>query len=467
MQSKTFSDALLSPNKEVAEAGTKIIIKSMPEDLWFGLRNKTSFVFEIQNNSEYEDLMASVLNFPIKPTPASIQDRISAAKQVNDASIKASILNLLKTTSTHVMKAVNSKYEPLTIIDTSPLLSPYEAYGLCHDTVIYGTSFSIGGNAGDAGLIPFWTCKFITPEGELTSNLLTLLGENKKQISRFEDTLVAFGGNDLLADINAAIHTLKSQAMPNKAHGKVVIFPLGSGAIKSDEYLAITPVPSAAMILRFSERFFAELSAQKAHNVLAKKTNLEPRQFNFPRSQNVNIVASNAANGGSAIQSIKGVAKAFKAVVGSLSIEDRLGKDGFLVRKLQSGRGSLLSINNVTLDFLGRSFKFGKVEQHWKGRLTDVLSSVIEPLQSLRQQGLPSGVVAEEARFRFSVERRFVLRTMGGDLGKRTLTTNDIHELSQHVCDRLQQAMIQRDNDLGMSIDRQALVYQSLFDLLG
>ena len=45
MQSKTFSDALLSPNKEVAEAGTKIIIKSMPEDLWFGLRNKTSFVF--------------------------------------------------------------------------------------------------------------------------------------------------------------------------------------------------------------------------------------------------------------------------------------------------------------------------------------------------------------------------------------------------------------------------------------
>ena len=138
-----------------------------------------------------------------------------------------------------------------------------------------------------------------------------------------------------------------------------------------------------------------------------------------------------------------------------------------MVRKLQSGRGSLLSINNVTLDFLGRSFKFGKVEQHWKGRLTDVLSSVIEPLQSLRQQGLPSGVVAEEARFRFSVERRFVLRTMEGDLGKRTLTTNDIHELAQHVCDRLQQAMIQRDNDLGMSIDRQAIVYQSLFDLLG
>lgn len=466
MQSRTIADALLSPTSDVVDPATKQVVKSMPEDFWFGLRNKTPFVFQVQCKAEYEDLMAAMLNFPRKPSPVVIQDRASAAQQAIEPGIQASILNLLKTASTHVMKAVNSKYSALTVIDTTPTVEPQDAYGLCHDTIENGVALNIGGNAGDAGLIPFWLCKYITEDGILTSNLLTLMGDDLKQKALFADTLTALGGQQLLDDINATVLDLKNRSMPDEVQGKVVLFPLGASAIKGDEYIAITPVPSAAMILRFTERFFAEASAQKAHNAAAKKTDLPPRQFNYPKNQDVNIVASNPANCGSVIQSISGTAKAFKATVGQLSIEDRLGKDGFVVRKLQSGRGSHLSISNSTLDYLGRQFQFGKVERVWETRLPDVLAGVVESLQNLRQRGLPGDMAADQARFKHSVERRYVLKLMEGDVGKRNLTPTDIHELAQHVCDMLQQAMIRRDKNLGMSMDRQALVYQSLFDLL-
>lgn len=468
MQGKSVSDALRSPLHEVVENGTKTVIKTMPEDLWFGLRNVSPAALHVKDSAEYEDLMASMLNFALKPSPASINDSDSAAMQAQDPGVGRIILNLLKTTSTHVMKAVNSKLSALTIIDVTTPVAPSEAYGLCHDTADDGVAFNIGGNAADSSLIPFWMCRFINMEGMLTSNLQVLMGSDPSQQALFDQTMIKLGGAALLEEIKAVVAVLKSKPMPDEVQGKIVLFPLGASAIKGDQYLAITPVPSAAMILRFKDRYFSEIAAQKAHNAEAKKNKqiTAPRQFNYPQNIDIKVVASNPANCGSTLLAISGAAKAFKAVVGSLSIEDRIGQDGFIVRKLQSGRGSLLSINNLTLDYLSRTFQFGKVEQHWKGRLPDVLGNVIEPLQNLRQKGLPGGIAPAEARFKFPVERRFVLHRMEGDIGERNLTSTDLHEIAQHATNLLQQAMVRRDKGLGMTMDRQALVYQTIVDLV-
>lgn len=468
MQSKSVSDALLSPLFEVVDPTSKLVIKTMPEDLWFGLRNTSATVLSVKNTSDYQDLIASMLNFPLKPSPLMIQDQASAAKQASEPNVQKTILNLLNTTATHVMRAVNSSLSALTIIDTTPLVEPSEAYGLCHDTVKDGVALNIGGNAADARLIPFWMCRFVNSDGKITSNLLTLMGDDAKQTAMFEQALCALGAEDLLTEINKAVTELKAQPMPDEVQGKIVLFPLGATAIKGDQYLSITPVPSAAMILKFKDRFFAEVNAQKAHSAEAKKNKQSGshRVFNYPNSVNVNIVASNPANCGSTIQAISGTAKAFRAAIGSLSIEERLGDEGYLVRKLQSGRTSVLAINKFTLDYLGRTFKYGKVEKNWNGRLGDVLSSVIEPLQHLRQKGLPDGVDRQAVRFKFSVERRYAMREMGGDAGSRNLTPVDLHKLGQHVTERLQQALIRRDQSLGMNEDRQALVYETIVDLM-
>lgn len=468
MHSKRVSEALLSPLHHVIKPENKLIIKTMPEDLWLGLRNMSPRVLSVESADEYRDLVASMLNFPLKPSPAMIHDNAQAAAQCNDPAVQNTVLNLLKTASTHVMRAVNSKLSALSIIDTTAKVDRSDAYGLCHDTVDIGVALNIGGNAGDAGLIPFWMCRFINSDGKLTSNLLTLMSGDEKQKALFEDTICALGGETLLAQIKVVTADLKTWPMPEEVQGKVVLFPLGDGAIKADQYLSITPVPSAAMILKFNERFFAEIAAHKEHSAQAKKSKLSvsPRQFNYPRNVDINVVASNPSNGGSTIQAISGRAKAFQAVLGSLSIEGRLGGEGYLVRRLQSGRGSLLSINDLVLDYLGRSFQYGKVEQNWKGRLPDVLSSVIEPLQGLRQSGLPGDVATADARFKYSVERRYVIRQMEGDLASRNLTSADYHEIAHHVVSLLQSAMIRRDKGLGMSMDRQALVYQTIVDLL-
>lgn len=468
MQSKSVSDALLSPLFEVVDSDTKLVVKTMPEDLWFGLRNKSSTALNASSTSDYQDLIASMLNFPLKPSPLMIQDQTSASQQARDPKVQKTILNLLNTTATHVMRAVNSSLSALTIIDTTPVLEPSQAYGLCHDTVKDGMALNIGGNAGDAGLIPFWMCRFVNADGKITSNLHTLMTDDTKQQAMFEQALCAIGAQDLLAQINKAVADLKAHPMPSEVEGKIVLFPLGTTAIKSDQYLSITPVPSAAMILKFKDRFFAETNAQKAHSTEAKKNKQggSHRIFNYPSSVNVNIVASNSANCGSTIQAISGTAKAFRATIGSLSIEDRLGDEGYLVRKLQSGRTSVLAINKFTLDYLGRTFKYGKVEKNWNGRLGDVLSGVIEPLQHLRQKGLPDGVDRQAVRFKFSVERRYAMREMGGGASSRNLTPVDLHEFGQHVTERLQQALIRRDQSLGMNEDRQALVYETIVDLM-
>ena len=238
-----------------------------------------------------------MLNFPLKPSPLMIQDQASAAKQASEPNVQKTILNLLNTTATHVMRAVNSSLSALTIIDTTPLVEPSEAYGLCHDTVKDGVALNIGGNAADARLIPFWMCRFVNSDGKITSNLLTLMGDDAKQTAMFEQALCALGAEDLLTEINKAVTELKAQPMPDEVQGKIVLFPLGATAIKGDQYLSITPVPSAAMILKFKDRFFAEVNAQKAHSAEAKKNKQSGshRVFNYPNSVNVNIVASNPA----------------------------------------------------------------------------------------------------------------------------------------------------------------------------
>ena len=463
MHFKAVTEVLASELREIINSTSKEVVKTLPSEMLSALTNKSvDFLLSVNSVEEYEDLLATMLNYPTKPSPAIIYCKTSAYAVLSDSKLHRPLLAMLPTASTHVLKALDAGYKPLMIIDNSPAISPDEAMGVCRDTVNDSTEFNIGGNAADAAFIPFWLAKFKLLSGDLTNNLricMGLDGVNKQQL--FKDTLVKLGGSKIVEQFDEILSTFPADGMPYAAEGKVVLFPLGPEAAQGDQYLSISPVPSAGLLIKFSTRYYAETREYSRKT----KEKQELHVFNYPEKFEITIGGAKPQNCGSAVQAISGKAKAFRAIIGSLPIELAKGGEGYLIRALQSRR-DLLKINDWTLDYLSRTLNFRRIEQNWKNRLPEVIADVLLNLFVLREKGLPEGTNLALGDFRHRIEGQFVTHQMAGDIAGRHLTPDDLNEFAMHVCRQLNSRLIRRDSSLGLPADRQALVYEIIVSLL-
>lgn len=472
--------------KDPDDPKKKLVIKRIPEGLLAMLRRQepSEFSAVIASPDEYRQLVACQINYTLKPSPFPFDDIAAATDALLDHQGSSAILGLLESLSTHVMKAVNSSLPGLMIIDQSPIEAA--GIGLCKDTLGKPTSFSIGGNAGYAAMIPFWCSNFTFWTGEIMSNLSAFLGFHGKEAqTSFEEVLISLGASDLLIKLNDIRNSIQANPIPDVVAGKEVIFPLDGSACDNDQYLVITPVPSATTMCAIHARyyadrnlFFKELEAfnteQKAHEKaenayrkLKKKDGVQPPVFEasrpaypLPKMGQVVLVASNPANLGSAMQKISGKPIAFEAKIAENPFRKTQAGRKRLTQNLLGKYHSLVTVKPFLVDFLTRENPTSELRARWSEELSDHLVYAILDLITLRHQGLP--VAEADVALKAGSERRFITRTLSGDLLKRSLTSADIQELATAVTETINLQVMRRKNSLGMSNDCKSKVFDTL-----
>lgn len=459
MQSLSLSDALASKIHEIIDQAKKTVKKSIPENIFVGIRNKSpDFILAPVDFSEYLDLVCSLLNYSASPSPSPFNDRVVARDILLNQKSQKTISTLLGSIETHAIKLLDPGL-PGRFINALPK-SIDNNHGLSFDTLDAPTVMNMGGNAADLVFSPFWLASFRMPWGEVTDHLSVLISNRgSKAHDWFMDALTALGAQDFANSLNNLAAGLYSKPLTDDVIGKLVRFPLSAEAAGTDDYISLSPVPSVSLVVEISKRYFDAVSARK----LIPKSELQNHVFGYPSTANVSFGGAKPQNCGSVASMVNGKAKAFLAHIPSQSMIDGR-KNGRLIAKLQSGIGSLLALDKSAMKFLLRPLSTSTLRLNWQSNLPDVVADILGVLISLRENGLPSEIV--EPRFSFAIERDFVMKTLAGDKQKRSLTPNDLHLLGLHVRDQIQYQIVKRTKGLGLDHDRQEALYAVAIDLL-
>ncbi|WP_410951094.1 type I-F CRISPR-associated protein Csy1 [Pseudomonas sp. S1(2024)] len=457
MQPLSLAEALASAIHELKDPATKAVKKAIPENIYLGIRNKSpDFILAPSDFSEYLALVCSLLNYSASPSPSPFNDLVVATDILANPKAQKSIASLLSSSGTHVIKLLDPGL-PGRFVDVLPK-SQDNSHGLSSDTLEAPIVLNMSG-AADLAFSPFWLATFKMPWGEVTDHLSVLMTSRGSQAHHwFMDALARLGAQAFAGSLNQAA-ALASQSFTDDVIGKLVRFPLSPDAAATDNYMTLSPVPSASMVVEFNKRYFNAVAERKA----IPKAELQNHVFGYPVTANVSVGGANPQNCGSTASMVNGKVKAFLAHIPSQSVVD--GRtNGRLIAKLQSGRGSLLVIDKAAVKFLLKTHPTSALRQNWQSNLPDVVADILGGLISLRENGLPTEVV--EPRFSFAIERDFVMKTLAGDKQERSLTPNDLHLLGLHVRDQVQHQIVKRTQGLGLDYDRQETLYAVVIDLL-
>jgi hypothetical protein len=460
MQPLSLAEALVSEIIELKDPKTKEIKKSVPQQIFQGIRNKSSdFILAPVDFQEYLDLVACLVNYSSSPSPVPFSHPVSAANVLANPKSQKSITMLLGSSETHVVKLLDPGLPGNGFINAIPK-SKDGAYGLSADTLDASVVLNMGGNAADLGYSPFWLCLFQFPWGETTNHLsLLMTNGGSKGHQWFMDAFQKLGATDFAVHLNNQAKGLVSQPLTREVVGKLVRFPLSSDAAQTDNYISISPLPSATMVVEFKNRYFDAIRERKA---LSKEQAVD-HVFAYPESATIGVGGANTQNCGSTAVSVNGEAKAFLAFIPSQSFIDGR-QNGRLFAKLQSGRGSLVVVDRASTNYLLRKPPTSALRLNWQSNLPDVVADILAGLIALRENGIPAEVT--DPRFAFSIERDFVLKSLVGDKQGRSLTPNDLHLLGLHVRDQIQYQIVKRTKGLGLDYDRQEQLYSVVIDLL-
>jgi hypothetical protein len=457
MRPLSLAEALASAIHELKDPATKAVKKAIPESIYLGIRNKSpDFILAPGDFSEYLDLVCSLLNYSASPSPSPFNDHLVATDILANPKAQKSITSLLSSSGSHVIKLLDPGM-PGRFINVLPK-SQDNSHGLSFDTLVAPIVLNLSG-AADLVFSPFWLATFKMPWGEITDHLSVLMTNRGSQAHDwFMDALAKLGAHAFASSLNQAA-ALASQSLTDDVIGKLVRFPLSADAAATDNYMTLSPVPSASMVVEFNKRYYNAVAERKA----VPKADLQKHVFGYPVTANVSVGGANPQNCGSVASMVNGKVKAFLGHIPSQSMIDGR-KNGRLLAKLQSGSGSLLVVDKAAVQFLVKTPGTSKLRQNWESNLPDVIADVLGGLISLRENGLPAEIT--EPRFGFAIERDFVMKNLAGDQQKRSLTPNDLHLLGLHVRDQIQYQIVKRTKGLGLDYDRQEALYAVVIDLL-
>lgn len=459
MQPLSLTEALASNIHELKDPATKTVKKSIPENIFVGIRNKSpDFILAPGDFSEYLDFVCSLLNYSASPSPSPFNDPTVAADILANPKAQKSITSLLNSSETHAIKLLDPGL-PGRFISALPK-SNDNAHGLSSDTLDAPIVLNMGGNAADLVFSPFWLASFKLPWGEVTDHLSVLVtNRGSKAHDWFMDALTRLGAQAFASTLTIQAAGLASQPAADEVIGKLVRFPLSPDSAETDNYISLSPVPSVTMVVEFNKRYFNAVAERKAK----PKAELQNHVFGYPVTANVSVGGANPQNCGSVASMVNGKVKAFLGHIPSQSMIDGR-KNGRLIAKLQSGSGSLLVVDKAAVQFLVKTPGTSKLRQNWESNLPDVIADILGGLISLRENGLPDEI--SEPRFCFTIERDFVTKTLAGDQQKRSLTPNDLHLLGLHVRDQIQYQIVKRTKGVGLDYERQEALYAVAIDLL-
>lgn len=454
----TIQEALASKLHLIIEkdkiTGEKVEKKAIPSDLYaiFKGRNRDK-PLGIQTYEEYLRLVCSMINYGLSPSPALFDDQPSAIAAAADPKTQSAIQRLLESASTHVLKLIDAGLPGESLINQIPATG--QGSGVSIDTIANGTVFNMGKDAKDLFAAPYWLSEFTMPGGVMTSHLEVILYDTDPQLKAWmAQALTDLGIGHVFADYLSVVAKFKDSPIED-VHGKLVRFPIGGS-----DYLAISPVPSATLTKRLSDRYFAAI-----HEITSiPKDDRLGYRFDFPASVVVAVGGANPQNCGSLATDISGKARALKGLISSLPQGGNGSLEGQLLRNLASGSTTLLTFAPHILRYLRTRPDVNKHRRNWERYMTEAISESTYDLLMLRSEGLP--IPADRARFRFPIERDFVLRGMDGDVAKRSLTPADLHAMALHIRDQFLYAARSSNKPLVLDQSQSDLIYQVAIDHL-
>lgn len=460
MRLNTIQEALTSELYVISEkitdetTGLKIDVerKAIPSDLYALFKGRNSDKpLGLKTYEDYLSLVCSMFNYGLSPSPRPFDDQPSAIAAAANTKTQSALQGLLESASTHVLKFVDSGLPGESLINKIP--SAGSGIGVSIDTIVSGTVFNMGKNAADLFAAPFWLSEFAMPSGVVTSHLEVLLYDTEPQIKTWlEQALVDLSVGSLYGDYLAVIEKFKEFPVED-AHGKLVRFPIGA-----ENYLSISPVPSATLTKRLSDRYFDAIRERMD----IPKDDRSGHQFNFPASSVAKVGGANPQNCGTLGNDLSGNARALLALISDLPQGGNGSAEGQLHRKLVSGRQTLLSFPAHIIKYLRNKPEVAKHRRNWERYMTEAIAESMNDLLMLRAEGLP--IDADKARFRFPIERDFALNSLDGDKAGRSLTPADLHALAIHVRDQFLYAARSSNHSLALSQSQADLIYQVAID---
>ncbi|MBD8615703.1 hypothetical protein IFT69_18540 [Pseudomonas putida] len=433
---------------------TEVEKKAIPSDLYalFKGRNRDK-PLGVETYEDYFRLVCSMLNYGLSPSPAPFDDRLKATLAAANLKTQNALYRLLESASTHVLKFLDSGLPGESLINNIP--STGQGCGVSIDTISSGTVFNMGKDAKDLFASPYWLSEFTLPSGVITSHLEVLLYGTDPQLHAWiPQALTDLGIFQVYPEWLAVVAKFK-EAPVEDVHGKLIRFPIGE-----NEYLTISPVPSATLTKRLSDRFFVAFNERTA----LPKGDLAAHQFDFPASVVVEVGGANPQNCGTLGTDIGGKARALHGRISELPQGGNGSHEGQLLRKLSSGGKTLLTFPNYILKFLRSRPEVNKHRRNWERYMTEAIAESTSDLLMLRSEGLP--IPADRARFRFPIERDFVMRGLEGDVGNRSLTPGDLHAMALHIRDQFLYAARSSNKTLVLDQSQSDLIYQVAIDHL-
>lgn len=428
--------------------------KAIPEDLYLQLRGRArGSKIGLSSYEDYFSMVCCMLNYGLSPSPRPFDDLAAAMGSVQSATTQKALKGLLVTASTHILKFVDIGLPVECIFNKIPPTG--SGSGVSSDTMSPGTVFSMGDNAGQLSGVPFWMSEFVMPDGSIASHFDAMLYRNNSVLLDWiERAFTALNAAPLLDEYREIVEGFRETEVA-EAIGKIVRFPL-----EGDKYLSISPIPSATLIKRMSDGYFDAIHRRNA----IPKSERGLSVFAYPSSVVVAVGGGNPQNGGSLAADIGGKARALQCLISELPQGGNGSLEGQLLRKLASGSKTLLTFPAHILKYLRTKPEVARHRRNWERYMTEAIAESTNDLLMLRNEGLP--IAVDRARFRFPIERDFVLRGLDGDEAARSLTPSDLHAMALHIRDQFLYAARSSTKALVLDQSQSDLIYQVAIDHL-
>lgn len=459
MQVLSLGETLTSKRREIKNSAKKVE-KVLPTLLYDGMRNRSDVHIRIEGKAELFSFLCCLINYSLKPSP----DRIDCPDAARDVLSKPKNRNILKslisTESTHVFKAADSSLPALMLRDTTDRVEPSEDHplGLCSDTLDAPEVINMGAGAHEAGFIPLFLCRFIIPGNRVATISDLLLPDADAQMAEaLRESMEKLDAQSLLDELIEIKSYYLDMPTPDEAMGPMLLFPLHYKAIEQSAYICLSPIPSATMLTHFKDHYFQSIEAYRALDLDERS----PEGADIPDMETVAIVGSQAQNCGSAVQSMGGIAVAYKARVG---FSAQANGHRAVERKLKSRLRSLMSVDKHLVSFLCKETPYRVIRMRWEAYLPSMLADACSSLINLRQCG-PTVEMAE-VRSLNTIEKNYIYRNTPGDKRAGRLLPADIHEIATYFTRKVDSSIIRQRRSVGLNEVRKNRVYMAFRGIL-